>query len=270
MTLDYRTPGPFTTFDPGQIPLTQGLPDDPVGICQAVQSLVIQPYDATPAGVPDDRIDERNLRPVNAIVDALTAIDPTPLTIPRPKEKRVVGCCRHFVTLATALMRERGIPARARAGFGTYFNPEKNFDHWIVEYDDGERWVRIDAEHLGHGYVAEPADLAPGEFLTGGEAWALYREGKADGMTFGVVGTDHAWGPGEIRGNVIRDLAALNKWEPLNWDEWGRITDSYEGKTGADYDDLIDRIAAACARDEPSELEEVYAAEELTLPDSFR
>lgn len=98
----------------------------------------------------------------------------------------------------------------------------------------------------------------------------MYREGKADGMTFGVVGTDHAWGPGEIRGNVIRDLAALNKWEPLNWDEWGRITDSYEGKTGADYDDLIDRIAAACARDEPSELEEVYAAEELTLPDSFR
>ncbi|MFC0628663.1 transglutaminase-like domain-containing protein [Kribbella deserti] len=270
MTLDYRLPGPFTTFDPGQIALLQGLPEDAVGLCQAVQKLVIQPFDATPLGVPDQRIDERNLRPVNAIVAALAALDPRPLNIPRPKEKRVVGCCRHFVTLATALLRQRGIPARARAGFGTYFSPERSFDHWILEYHDGERWIRIDAEHLGHGYVANPADLAPGEFLTGGEAWTLYRAGKVDPMTFGVVGTDHAWGPGEIRGNVIRDLAALNKWEALNWDEWGRITDSYEGKTDADYDDLIDNIAAACARDEPAELQEVYAIDELTFPATFR
>ena len=50
----------------------------------------------------------------------------------------------------------------------------------------------------------------------------------------------HAWGPAEIRGNAIRDLAALRKLEMLPWDEWGRMTASYQGKTGPDYDALMD------------------------------
>lgn len=83
-------------------------------------------------------------------------------------------------------------------------------------------------------------------FLTGGEAWTRYR-GGADPDLFGVAGVAPAWGVGEIRGNAIRDLAELCHREMLPWDEWGRMTDSYQGRTGPDYDRLMDAIATVCA-----------------------
>lgn len=182
---------------------------------------------------------------------------------------RVVGTCRHFAVLSCALLRPlRGNPARARCGFATYFVTGKGVHHWIVEYwrADERRWVRVDTEILGQGLVVDPEDLAPGEFLTGGEAWIRHREGSVDPDTFGVVGTAHAWGAAEIRGNVIRDLASLRKIETLPWDEWGRMEASYQGKTGPDYDALIDKISNTCAADEPDAIEQLYASEDLQLP----
>jgi hypothetical protein len=63
-------------------------------------------------------------------------------------------------------------------------------------------------------------DLRPGEFRTGGEAWSAFRRGEIDASRFGVYGTQN-WGAAEIRGNAVKDLAALNKVETLPWDEWG-------------------------------------------------
>ncbi|ETK31632.1 transglutaminase-like domain-containing protein [Microbispora sp. ATCC PTA-5024] len=247
--LDYSLPGPFTSLDPSQLRLAEGLPDDPVGICAAAQGLVIHIFDVGPLNLPEDRLAEKDIRPVNALITALTALDPSPLHQARPPGRRVVGTCRDFVTIACALLRLRGIPARARCGFGMYFKEGYGLDHWITEYwrDDEDRWVRVDTEHLGHGFVARPDDLAEGEFLTGGEAWTRYRQGHVDGHRFGVPGTDDAWGPSEIRGNAVRDLAALCKHEMLPWDEWGRMTDAYAGKTGPDYDLLLDTLADTCA-----------------------
>ncbi|WP_269803231.1 transglutaminase domain-containing protein [Streptomyces sp. Go-475] len=51
---------------------------------------------------------------------------------PRPPEHRVVGTCRHFAILACAFLRARGIPARARCGFGTYCAEGRGLDHWIT------------------------------------------------------------------------------------------------------------------------------------------
>ncbi|CCH32029.1 hypothetical protein ABZ816_26645 [Actinosynnema sp. NPDC047251] len=126
--------------------------------------------------------------------------------------------------------------------------------------------MRVDTEHLGGAHVDRPDDLAPGEFLTGGEAWVRYRRGLVDGRDFGVAGVDHARGPAEISGNVVRDLAALGKRETLNWDEWGRMTAAYEGTTGPDYDLLVDEVAEACARDEPAALLRLSARDELACP----
>ena len=53
----------------------------------------------------------------------LLEIDPSPLGRARPPERRLVGTCRDFTTFMTALLRAKGIPARARCGFGTYFLP---------------------------------------------------------------------------------------------------------------------------------------------------
>ncbi|MFB7287855.1 hypothetical protein [Actinacidiphila glaucinigra] len=63
---DYSRPGPFTSLDAAQLPLIEGLPDDPVGFCAAVQSLVIQPTDAAASGFPQSRIAEKNIRPVTS------------------------------------------------------------------------------------------------------------------------------------------------------------------------------------------------------------
>lgn len=108
-----------------------------------------------------------------------------------------------------------GIAARVRCGFATYFQSGQGLDHWITEYRNGDgRWVRIDPEILGGTVLGCPEDLRPEEFLSGGEAWAAFRRGEIDAARFGVYGTGN-WGPPEIRGNAVKDLAALNKVEML-------------------------------------------------------
>lgn len=178
----------------------------------------------------------------------------------------MVGTCRHFALLSCALLRYRGIAARVRCGFATYFQSGQGLDHWITEYQNGDgRWVRIDSEILGGTVLDHPGDLRPGEFLSGGEAWAAFRRGEIDAARFGVYGTGN-WGPAEIRGNAVKDLAALNKVEMLPWDEWGRMTAAYRGETGEDYDELLDEIAAVCAADDPAAAARLYAHDDLRVP----
>ena len=125
--------------------------------------------------------------------------------------------------------------------------------------------MQVDPELLGQSVVDSPQELRPRQFLSGGEAWVAHREGRIDAASFGVYGTEN-WGPAEIRGNAVKDLAALNKVEVLPWDEWGRMTASYEGRTGAEYDRLIDTIAAVCAGDDPAAITALYQSDDLAVP----
>jgi hypothetical protein len=269
--IDYRQPSAITALDGTQLDLLADIPTAPVEICKLVQGLVIEPGEAAELGFPEERDDEGNIRGAADLIDVLVKLDPAPLHEPRKPEHRVLGTCRHFAVLSCALMRFRGIPARARCGFGTYFVPGKNIDHWVTEYwvEDEARWVRVDAEALGDQLVARPDDLADGEFLSGGEAWALYRKGDMKAEDFGVDGVEDAWGVAEIRNNVVRDLAALNKTEMLPWDAWGRMDDSYDGRTGEDYDELMDTVAAVCASGDGAAIQELYTRPELTVPASL-
>lgn len=268
--LDYAAAGPITelaSVSPAALTGLAGIATDPVGICAHVHSLVLQPGDATSLGVQSDRLAEKDIRPAARLVEILMALDRAPLHLSRGAAGRVVGTCRHFAVLSCALLRYRGLTARARCGFATYFQPGQGLDHWITEYwhDSDRRWVRIDSEILGLAVLDHPEDLRDGEFLTGGEAWAAYRAGRIDAAQFGVYGTEN-FGPAEISGNAIRDLAALNKVEMLPWDEWGRMSAAYQGATGADYDELIDTVAVVCAADEPDAIAGLYATEELRVP----
>jgi hypothetical protein len=267
LRIAYDEPGPLTRLSADLVITAEALPHDPIGLCRAAQRLVILPEFATAAGVPDERQEERSIRSVEAMLGVILANNPAPLDAKRSLQERVVGTCRHYSVLSCALLRLRGIPARSRCGFATYFQPDQYLDHWITEYWHAadERWVRVDSEILGFPFVTQPEDLAVGEFLTGGEAWQLCRDG-ADPQRFGVHGVDYAWGIAEVRGNAIRDLAALNKIEMLPWDEWGRMTASYAGETGADYDDLIDTIAAVTASGDDDAIRDLYASEDLTAP----
>jgi hypothetical protein len=261
MSIDYVKPGPFTSLDGIDPAVFAGVPDDPIGICRVANGLVVHPMDIGDA--PDG---EKQIRPAARILEAALARDPQKIEIARPQATRVVGTCRNYATLAVALLRRQHIPARARCGFGTYFEAGKGIDHWIAEFRDGGRWVRVDVQWLTSTLVERPDDLAPGEFLTGGEAWAEFRAGRVDASRYGVPGTEHAWGPGEIRGNAIRDLAALNNVETLPWDEWGRMDESYQGRTGPDYDARIDELAGVCASDDGPAVAALYESDEFRVP----
>ncbi len=57
---------------------------------------------------------------VQRILQVTLGIDSSPLTVARPLTKRFIGNCRDFSTLLCSMLRHKGIPARARCGFGTY------------------------------------------------------------------------------------------------------------------------------------------------------
>lgn len=108
--------------------------------------------------------------------------------------------------------------------------------------------MRVDAEVLGGTVIDNPDQLTSGQFLSGTEAWSAYRRGDVDASVFGVYGTTN-FGAAEIGGNAVRDLAALNRLEMLPWDEWGRMTEAYDGRTGSEYDTLLDAVARAAGMD---------------------
>jgi hypothetical protein len=265
--LEYSVPGPLTDLAGIAAAAVEPISGTPAEICFPTHALVLQPGEANQFDLPQERFAENQRRPAARLVESLLALDPSPLNVPRPPEKRVIGTCRHFAVLSCAFLRHRGISARVRCGFATYFQPGQGLDHWITEYWDeaGGRWVRIDSEVLGGSVLEHPEDVRPGEFLSGGEAWTAFRRGEIDASQFGVCGSEN-WGPAEIRGNAVKDLAALNKVEMLPWDEWGQMSEAYRGETGADYDELLDELAAVCAADDPAAIAALYEHPDLSVP----
>lgn len=265
--IDYATPGEFTDLSRVPAATLDGVDGDPVEICRPVRGLVTHPFEIEPLRLPAERMASNQTRPADRLIDALMELDPAPLAVAREPVDRIVGTCRHFAVLGCALLRHRGVSARVRCGFATYFRPGRAVDHWVIEYREPSpaRWVRLDAQILGGGVLDHAEDLRRGEFLSGGEAWQAYRRDEIDASIFGVDGTDN-WGPAEIRGNAVRDLAALNKVETLPWDEWGRMSDAYAGTTGSDYDERLDELAEACARDDPVAVAATYAHPDFAVP----
>jgi hypothetical protein len=268
----YAAPGPMTDFAGVKADVFDGLPTDPVGLCREVQGLIVHEMWANAYGfdVPESRLTDLQSRSAVEMTDAIRRLHPGPLSTARPVEQRMVGNCRHFSTLSAALLRHAGIPARARCGFGTYFERGKYVDHWVTEYwHAGERrWVRIDAQldevqraALNPDFDTE--DLPSGPFVPAGEAWQLCRTGRADPETFGIF---EFWGLWFVQANVVRELAALNKMELLPWDVWGPMTVQEEPDAAATS--LTDTVADVIAGDDTGAVRRVYEENEgLRVPD---
>jgi len=225
----YSQQGPMT--EPGRYnALFDDLPKEPPALAAAVQGLAI--YDVV-AGefygvdVPKARLWELHLRRIDQRIERLLELDSRPLEIARPPERRVLGRCYQFVLFMVSMLRAKGVPARARCGFGAYFNPPKFEDHWLCEFWNAQenRWVLADPQFdrvwlerlkIRHDTMDVPRTL----FLTGAEAWRRCRAGEADPELFGISFVD-LFGLWFIAGNLVRDLAALNKVEMLPWDLWG-------------------------------------------------
>jgi hypothetical protein len=251
----YALPGLMT--DPGEhAALFEGLPSELPALCQVVQGILLHIFWAERYGVElsEERKEEVNIRRVAEMLARIREMAAIPLTIPRPPEMKLVGNCRDFATMLCAMLRHQGVPARARCGFGAYFTPGKYEDHWVCEYWDADeaRWTMVDAQLDALQRKAlkipfDPCDVPRDQFLVGGKAWHMCRSGEADPDNFGIFDLH---GMGFIRGDLVRDLLALNKIEILPWDGWGVIAKRDEDLSADDVA-LLDRIAELTLVDDP-------------------
>jgi hypothetical protein len=221
------------------------LPKDPASLAAVVQGLLVHEHIAPAYGLSltDSKHAEAHVRPVEEIVRQIVEHDPSPLTTARPPGERQVGVCRHFTLLHVAMLRRAGMRARARCGFGGYFEKGKFLDHWVTEYwnEDRKAWVLVDAQLDARQRELfqisfDPLDVPRDRFLVAGDAWRRCRAGMADPAAFGILDMFGLW---FIASNVIRDVAALNDHVMLPWDVWGAMT-----LKDAEIDRaLIDRLA---------------------------
>src|SRR5262249_12662847 len=77
-------------------------------------------------------------------------------------------------------------------------------------------------------------------FLVAGEAWEQCRSGRARAQDFGIFDMRGLW---FIAGNLLRDLAALNRREMLPWDIWGAMQRD-DASLGEPLRARLDRLAA--------------------------
>lgn len=247
----YATPGVMTGGEPFN-DLLADLPDDIGSLCRVLQGILLHAYWAEKMGVTlsDEDRQAVGIRPVAERLALIHQRDARPLAEAREPASRQVGNCRDFALTMCAILRAKGIPARARCGFARYFEPDWYEDHWICEYwrPQEDRWVQVDAQLDALqlrtlNITFDPSDLPPGQFLPGGMAWRLCRSGQADPDRFGILDLHGLW---FVRGDLIHDLAALNKVELLPWDAWGLSLTDPSAHSKEDWA-LLDKVAELTA-----------------------
>jgi hypothetical protein len=214
------------------------------------------------------------IRPVSRKLERIWALKENGLSVALPLEKRQVGNCRDFATMLCALLRHIGIPARARCGFGVYFEPDHYEDHWVCEYWNAtmKRWVLVDAQLdalqvKALGVQFDPLDVPYDQFILAGQAWQDCRQGKSEPEKFGIFNMHGMW---FIWGNVVRDFMALNKIEILPWDwGWGYLTKKLDDPLPGEQDlRFYDRIVSLTLAGDRSfsEIRQTYVEDDNWLP----
>ncbi|MFF6912029.1 transglutaminase domain-containing protein [Streptomyces sp. NPDC012466] len=252
--------------DPGELD-TGVLPREPRRLAAMVRGLVVHRGEGGLFGytVPEERLHhDAESRYVTEILRILRERGDTPLTERRAPAARFVGTCRDFSLLLCSLLRATGTPARVRCGFATYFADGWYEDHWVTEYRAPDGVPRLaDAQvHDGYGVPFDPMDVPRDAFLVAGDVWRACRQGRVDPETCGVSSVEELRGLWFVRGNVLRDLAALNGVELLPWDGWG--PGLRKGAPLTD-DDLAAADAVAAARSE-DDRRRLFADPRLTVP----
>jgi hypothetical protein len=243
--------------DPGSYAhLYTDLPSDVPSLVRAVQGLMVHVFWGERYGLnlSEERKAEVQLRSTERRLARTLELDPSPLTDPRPNEQKIVGNCRDFSVALASMLQSKGIPARPRCGFATYFEPRLYIDHWVCEYwnETEQRWVMVDAQldEVQQNVLKtsfNTLDVPRDQFIVGGAAWKICRSGQADPTKFGIFDMN---GMDFVKGDFVRDVAALNKVELLPWDCWGMILMEYATLPPDDLS-MLDRLADLTDKDVP-------------------
>jgi hypothetical protein len=258
----------------GHADLLAAVPPDPAAVSETVRNIIVH-YRGANVALPQETRSDIDARWLSRILDLDQARHPAPLTVPREEAKRVQGCCRDHSLLATAILRQHGIPARNRVGFASYFAPGYNVDHVIVEYRDGDRWRRFEPEVMGSlATLADPLDVPAGPqapFLTAAEVWQGHRAGTLDVDTFGIFPGSPISGAWFVQCYVVLEVAARFGDELLLWDGWGAMAAPDE-QMSEEMLALTDRLADLLVRSDAgsaeaeAELLEWYRSDERLHP----
>jgi Transglutaminase-like superfamily len=266
--------------DPGAYAhLLDELPGGIPAITDAVRNVLI--HYRSGVELPKDRAADIDCRWVERILATDQQRHPKPLTEHREDKEKVGGCCRDYALLTVAALRSKGIPARTRVGFASYFFEGFHPDHVLAEVWDGGRWRFVDAQ-------LAPAPVWPmdtqdvpltmgayaGEkpfFLTAAQAWAAYRRGEVDPMTFGVhPDLPHLCGVGFMAGEVGVELTHRMRDELLLWDLHGIVGDEGDvtEETKRYLDGIVDLMLHADTgdTDAEAELHRRYESDERLRP----
>lgn len=242
-------PGPYAH-------LYTDLSSDVPSLVKVVQGLIVHVFWGESYGLhlSEERKAEVQLRSMERRLSRMLELDPGPLTTPRSNEKKVVGNCRDFSLILASMLQSKGIPARPRCGFATYFDPSLYIDHWVCEYWNAaeQRWIFVDAQldEVQQNILKttfNTLDVPRDQFLVGGAAWKMCRSGQANPDHFGIFDMH---GMDFVKGDFLRDVAALNKMELLPWDCWGIILTEYETLPPDDLS-MLDQLADLTAKDVP-------------------
>ena len=273
----------YTSYGPNTAPGAHAedlsrMPTELGAACEVIQGLLIhQDLASFLYGVnlsEEQRLDAHN-RQLEKILARIRAIDSRPLTQPREPVDRMPGVCSHFSLMLSARLRQQGIPARPRCGFGAYFNPGKFEDHWVCEYwnSQDKRWILVDGQldapqRKTFKVDFSPLDVPRDRFIIAGDAWQQCRSGRGNPDNFGLSYLPGLHGLWFIAGNVVRDFASLNRMEMLPWDVWGAMVRPDEPLKDEQLE-FFDKIAALTLAPDSSfkELRSLYESDErLRVP----
>jgi hypothetical protein len=247
----YRQSGPMTALGEHAAAFRE-FPGDIPSLCEIVQGVLIH-RDMAPLlynlKLSEEQRDNGHIRPIAKMLTRIAELDARPLTTAREPGKRLPGVCRHFSLMLCSILRHQGIPARPRCGFGAYFNAGKFEDHWVCEYWNAgqSRWMLVDAQMDAAQRKAfrldfNPVDVPRDRFIIAGDGWQRCISGRADAAAFGLSPI-HLSGLWFVAGNVLRDLASLNRMEMLPWDVWG-LMDMNDAAFTEEKKAVLDRVAA--------------------------
>jgi len=269
----YASQSPFT--DPCEYEeLFSVVPDTAQEMCKLIQTFCLDHQERFKYPIVNERLLETNLRYVSDVLKWTVALDSRALNEERAIDAHFLASSSIFSALLCSMLRFKGIPARKRVGFATYFPNTKHGayrSHEVVEYWDaaGKTWRLADASldevatNLNE-ITFDICDVPRDKFISAGAAWQMAREGKVDAELFRDEETK---GYTILRSNLIHDLGAINKREVLNWDHYGWAL--WKGEAFGDaVMASLDRLAELLQKEDAlDELQAMYNTEEgLQVP----
>lgn len=149
--------------------------------------------------------------------------------------------CREQAILLAAILKAKGIPARARSGFAPYISGDGIFrDHWICERfcDKENRWILTDADCCVENLDFDYADIPCDKFLFGAQSYLKIR-GKEicdNALEYASVPPTH--GMRAALQSLFYDLHSLMNDEIFFWHSPRYIVEKNFDLSQAEFEEL--------------------------------